>query len=119
MEPVLGWTTHHSILQIDGEWYIFYHDCPDNRTWHATNASSSAGANTCRTITMHDDDDYFEMHIGTDGLGNFALIGDNNSFFSSDSKTYSNLVAGATSIAANSVFTYDGWYKWYNMDFGE
>ena len=27
MEPVLGWTTHHSILQIDGEWYIFYHDC--------------------------------------------------------------------------------------------
>ncbi len=27
MEPVLGWTTHHSILEIDGEWYIFYHDC--------------------------------------------------------------------------------------------
>ena len=26
MEPVKGWTTHHSILQIDGEWYIFYHD---------------------------------------------------------------------------------------------
>ncbi len=26
MEPVLGWTTHHSILQIEGEWYIFYHD---------------------------------------------------------------------------------------------
>ena len=27
MEPVLGWTTHHSILPIDNEWYIFYHDC--------------------------------------------------------------------------------------------
>lgn len=27
MEPVLGWTTHHSILEIEGEWYIFYHDC--------------------------------------------------------------------------------------------
>lgn len=27
MEPVLGWTTHHSIVQIDGEWYLFYHDC--------------------------------------------------------------------------------------------
>ncbi len=27
MEPVLGWTTHHSILEINGEWYIFYHDC--------------------------------------------------------------------------------------------
>ncbi len=26
MEPVIGWTTHHSILQIDGVWYIFYHD---------------------------------------------------------------------------------------------
>lgn len=27
MEPVLGWTTHHSIVEINGEWYIFYHDC--------------------------------------------------------------------------------------------
>ncbi|MCR5675613.1 MAG: glycoside hydrolase family 43 protein [Lachnospiraceae bacterium] len=27
MEPVLGWTTHHSVVQIDGEWYLFYHDC--------------------------------------------------------------------------------------------
>ena len=27
MEPVLGWTTHHSIVEIDGEWYLFYHDC--------------------------------------------------------------------------------------------
>ncbi|MBR6382070.1 MAG: glycoside hydrolase family 43 protein [Lachnospiraceae bacterium] len=26
MEPVVGWTTHHSIVEIDGEWYIFYHD---------------------------------------------------------------------------------------------
>ena len=26
MEPVLGWTTHHSIVEIDGEWYLFYHD---------------------------------------------------------------------------------------------
>ncbi|MCR5267053.1 MAG: glycoside hydrolase family 43 protein [Lachnospiraceae bacterium] len=27
MEPVLGWTTHHSVVQIGGEWYLFYHDC--------------------------------------------------------------------------------------------
>lgn len=27
MEPVLGWTTHHSIVNIDREWYLFYHDC--------------------------------------------------------------------------------------------
>ena len=27
MEPVIGWTTHHSILQYEGKWYLFYHDC--------------------------------------------------------------------------------------------
>jgi beta-xylosidase len=26
MEPVLGWTTHHSIVESDGKWYLFYHD---------------------------------------------------------------------------------------------
>lgn len=27
MEPVLGWTTHHSIMEYKGKWYLFYHDC--------------------------------------------------------------------------------------------
>lgn len=27
LEPVLGWTTHHSIVEQDGDWYLFYHDC--------------------------------------------------------------------------------------------
>ena len=27
MEPVIGWTTHHSIVEIGGKWYLFYHDC--------------------------------------------------------------------------------------------
>ena len=27
MEPVLGWTTHHSIVEYQGKWYLFYHDC--------------------------------------------------------------------------------------------
>lgn len=27
MSPVLGWTTHHSILEFNGKWYLFYHDC--------------------------------------------------------------------------------------------
>ena len=27
LEPVLGWTTHHSILEYHGKWYLFYHDC--------------------------------------------------------------------------------------------
>jgi beta-xylosidase len=24
--PVLGWTTHHSIVEFQGKWYLFYHD---------------------------------------------------------------------------------------------
>lgn len=27
LTPVLGWTTHHSIVQFNGTWYLFYHDC--------------------------------------------------------------------------------------------
>ncbi|WP_232824800.1 glycoside hydrolase family 43 protein [Algibacillus agarilyticus] len=27
LEPVLGWTTHHSIAEFKGKWYLFYHDC--------------------------------------------------------------------------------------------
>lgn len=26
LEPVIGWTTHHSIVQIGDKWYLFYHD---------------------------------------------------------------------------------------------
>ncbi len=26
LEPVLGWTNHHSIVEHNGEWYLFYHD---------------------------------------------------------------------------------------------
>lgn len=26
LKPVLGWTTHHSIVQFQGKWYLFYHD---------------------------------------------------------------------------------------------
>ena len=27
LTPVLGWTTHHSIMEYNGKWYLFYHDC--------------------------------------------------------------------------------------------
>ncbi len=27
LTPVLGWTTHHSIVEYQGQWYLFYHDC--------------------------------------------------------------------------------------------
>ncbi|WP_304233256.1 glycoside hydrolase family 43 protein [Jiulongibacter sediminis] len=26
LEPVVGWTTHHSVCQVEGKWYLFYHD---------------------------------------------------------------------------------------------
>lgn len=26
LTPVVGWTTHHSICEVDGKWYLFYHD---------------------------------------------------------------------------------------------
>lgn len=26
LKPVVGWTTHHSICQVEGQWYLFYHD---------------------------------------------------------------------------------------------
>ena len=26
LEPVIGWTTHHSIVEFQGKWYLFYHD---------------------------------------------------------------------------------------------
>ena len=33
LEPVVGWTTHHSIVQFKGHWYLFHQDCvPSNDT---------------------------------------------------------------------------------------
>lgn len=26
LDPVVGWTSHHSICAFDGKWYLFYHD---------------------------------------------------------------------------------------------
>lgn len=26
LNPVVGWTTHHSIVEYEGQWYLFYHD---------------------------------------------------------------------------------------------
>ncbi len=35
LDPVVGWTTHHSIAEYKGKWYLFHHDCvPSNgKTW--------------------------------------------------------------------------------------
>jgi hypothetical protein len=26
LTPVVGWTTHHSIVAFDGRWWLYYHD---------------------------------------------------------------------------------------------
>jgi hypothetical protein len=26
LDPVEGWTNHHSIVEFEGKWYLFYHD---------------------------------------------------------------------------------------------
>ncbi|MCR2806400.1 glycoside hydrolase family 43 protein [Paenibacillus soyae] len=39
LNPVLGWTTHHSIVEFDGKWYLFYHD-----------SSLSGGADNKRSV---------------------------------------------------------------------
>lgn len=50
MEPVIGWTTHHSIIEYHGKWYLFYHDC-----------ELSGGINHRRTVK------YTELEYNPDG----------------------------------------------------
>jgi hypothetical protein len=34
LQPVEGWTTHHSIIEFKGKWYLFYHDTElSGKTW--------------------------------------------------------------------------------------
>ena len=35
LTPVVGWTTHHSIIEFKGKWYLFHHDSVPSggRTW--------------------------------------------------------------------------------------
>lgn len=37
MKPVQGWTTHHSIVEFRGKWYIFYHDTEISGKTHLRN----------------------------------------------------------------------------------
>ena len=35
LTPVVGWTTHHSIVEFKGKWYLFHHDSTPSggKTW--------------------------------------------------------------------------------------
>lgn len=37
MDPVQGWTTHHSIIELNGKWYIYYHDTQLSNKTHLRN----------------------------------------------------------------------------------
>lgn len=37
LEPVEGWTSHHSILETGGKWYLFYHDVQLSGKTHLRN----------------------------------------------------------------------------------
>jgi hypothetical protein len=50
LEPVIGWTTHHSIVQFRDKWYLFYHD-----------SSLSGGVNHKRCVK------YTELKYNADG----------------------------------------------------
>lgn len=50
LEPVVGWTTHHSIVEFQGKWYLFYHD-----------TSLSGGKNHLRCVKVA------ELFYGDDG----------------------------------------------------
>ncbi len=43
LEPVIGWTTHHSIVEYQGKAYLFYHD-----------ASLSGGINHLRCVKVRE-----------------------------------------------------------------
>ena len=37
LDPVEGWTNHHSIVEVNGKWYIFYHDVQLSGKTHLRN----------------------------------------------------------------------------------
>jgi hypothetical protein len=57
LEPVLGWTTHHSIVQWNGRWYLFYHDC-----------SLSGGVDHLRSVRVREivHDEKGDIHLAED-----------------------------------------------------
>lgn len=50
LDPVIGWTTHHSIVEFQDKWYLFYHD-----------SSLSGGADNKRCVK------YTEIKYNADG----------------------------------------------------
>jgi hypothetical protein len=43
LNPVIGWTTHHSIVEVGGRWWLYYHD-----------ASLSGGVSNKRCVKVQE-----------------------------------------------------------------
>jgi len=54
LTPVVGWTTHHSIVEFKGKWYLFHHDCVPSggKTWLRSLKVTEMRYNTDGTIQM-------------------------------------------------------------------
>ena len=56
LEPVVGWTTHHSFVEFNGRWYLFHHD-----------ASLSGGVDHLRSVKVKE--------IAYDAGGRIRVVG--------------------------------------------
>lgn len=56
LEPVVGWTTHHSIMQFNGRWLMFHHD-----------SSLSGGVSHLRCVKLKE--------VVHDGPGKLRVVG--------------------------------------------
>tara|TARA_R110000751_G_scaffold59035_2_gene124173 strand:+ start:2831 stop:3871 length:1041 start_codon:yes stop_codon:yes gene_type:complete len=54
LEPVVGWTSHHSICKVEDKWYLFYHD-----------SSLSKGVTHLRSVKMTEIEHMPDGHIKT------------------------------------------------------
>jgi hypothetical protein len=67
--PVLGWTNHHSIVEVDGKWYIFYHDSQhSNGVNHLRNVKQPVEIKYNDDGTIQPIDAYFGDDIGASAL---------------------------------------------------
>lgn len=49
LNPVVGWTTHHSIVEVEGKWFLYYHDC--------THSGGITHQRSVKVVELHYDDE--------------------------------------------------------------
>jgi len=70
LNPVTGWTNHHSIIEFQGKWYIFYHDVQLSGKTHLRNIKVTElkhnSDGTIQTITAYEERglrDYYSAYF--------------------------------------------------------